>query len=617
MNSAEGCATYSDPETGQLLLYTNGVDVWNRKHEKMPNGTGLKGHRSSTRSALILPWPGKKDSLLIFTTDNEGYEDLPHDGLNYSILDLSRDHGYGDIVVKNVLLRSQSSEKLTAVKHCDEKGFYVIAHSLIRDTFFVYSVTQEGVHTPQIYLVGQHYVDHAQVANSAGYLKASTSRDKLASVGLDLTLEIFDFDVTTGSITLDTLFPRFKGGYGLSFSPSGRFLYLGFPTSIYQIDLESDYTYSVIFENYDLVEKPYALALAPDSSVYVSMGISQWLGRIERPDSLGDSSKFNPHFMKFDWNTYLSLPNFVDSRHDWSNCAPPIASFASNDTICESECIELFDRSQGASPWVAWRVIKNGQQVADSRDRNIRFCGVTDGSYQIQLVAYNSGGGDTTWRTVFVKPALTHGEEVLLELQHRRAYPGDTITYSLASPALASIPSGVSLTGALKYDTSVMTPVLPAIGKEGRVNFSLNSADTLSFRFVTHIGGPDSSTVMLENVHWQNACPMPVRTIEGSLKLRIQREGDVLVQEGKYSSITPFPNPTTGSLRVMIDLAREGEVELRVVDLAGRVVRRIDQPLVLGKNWLDLEMSFLAAGTYAITLKSATEYVAETFILLN
>jgi hypothetical protein len=36
----EGCATISN-SSGQLLFYTDGITVYNRNHQVMPNGTGL------------------------------------------------------------------------------------------------------------------------------------------------------------------------------------------------------------------------------------------------------------------------------------------------------------------------------------------------------------------------------------------------------------------------------------------------------------------------------------------------------------------------------------------------------------------------------------------------
>ncbi|MBN3034323.1 MAG: hypothetical protein JW861_01955 [Bacteroidales bacterium] len=45
LSTIEGCATISDSE-GQLLFYTDGITVFNRKHQVMQGGTGLFGDPS-------------------------------------------------------------------------------------------------------------------------------------------------------------------------------------------------------------------------------------------------------------------------------------------------------------------------------------------------------------------------------------------------------------------------------------------------------------------------------------------------------------------------------------------------------------------------------------------
>ena len=67
MNTNEGCLTISD-SIGNHLFYTDGVNVWDRNHVQMPNGTGLLGHASSTQSALITSQPGSNNIFYIFTT---------------------------------------------------------------------------------------------------------------------------------------------------------------------------------------------------------------------------------------------------------------------------------------------------------------------------------------------------------------------------------------------------------------------------------------------------------------------------------------------------------------------------------------------------------------------
>ena len=89
----EGCATACD-EKGQLVLYTDGITVWNKLHQEIKNGTGLNGSPSSTQSALIVPQPGIKGRYFIFTTD----EKAGLKGFCYSIVDLSQ--GGGSVIKK-------------------------------------------------------------------------------------------------------------------------------------------------------------------------------------------------------------------------------------------------------------------------------------------------------------------------------------------------------------------------------------------------------------------------------------------------------------------------------------------------------------------------------------
>ena len=72
MRAVEGCATMSDPETGELLFYTNGIQVWNGQHQVMPNGSGLLSDLSSTQAALIVPSPKHARQYFLFTINSVG-----------------------------------------------------------------------------------------------------------------------------------------------------------------------------------------------------------------------------------------------------------------------------------------------------------------------------------------------------------------------------------------------------------------------------------------------------------------------------------------------------------------------------------------------------------------
>ncbi len=119
MDTQEGCSSISSAN-GNLLLYTDGVIVWNHEHDTMPNGTGLLGQSSSTQSAIIVPFPGTNNKLFVFTVDWDASNPIGGaNGLRYSLVDMNLEGGLGDIVAseKNIELLAPVSEKVTAVNH--------------------------------------------------------------------------------------------------------------------------------------------------------------------------------------------------------------------------------------------------------------------------------------------------------------------------------------------------------------------------------------------------------------------------------------------------------------------------------------------------------------------
>lgn len=349
---SEGTSSISDC-SGSLLFYTDGQDVWNRNHQKMPNGQGLAGHYSSTQGSIIIPLPGSCDLYYIFTLD--GKEHNLANGLQYSIVDMDADGGLGDIITKNISLYAPASEKMTAVRHADGQSVWIITHEMQTDAFSAYLLTTAGVdHTPVISNAG---IVFSSVLFALGQMKASPDGTKLAFAALyPQTVQIFDFDASTGKvshpITIDSHVMQADGGvYGLEFSPDSHLLYftnhtldyLNKPGYLYQVDLragsESDIVNSTtqVGENVPLTDMR-GLQLGPDGRLYVSTSLSKFLAVVKHPNQMGTACDYDNFGVSLDNKTAgWTLPNFMTSYFNQSVTGPVTADFQ---ILSNSDCIE-------------------------------------------------------------------------------------------------------------------------------------------------------------------------------------------------------------------------------------------------------------------------------------
>ena len=91
---SEGGASFTDPATGKLLLYSDGLTVFNgRTNRSLANGTGLRGDPSAGAAALIAPAPGSRRDLFYLFTNSTNH-------VSYSIADLS-DGANAQVTIKN------------------------------------------------------------------------------------------------------------------------------------------------------------------------------------------------------------------------------------------------------------------------------------------------------------------------------------------------------------------------------------------------------------------------------------------------------------------------------------------------------------------------------------
>lgn len=313
MIALEGCASIAN-ENGELLFYTNGISVWDRNHQLMPNGSGLLGGESSTQAALIVPQPDSPNLYFLFTTEHE----FTAGKLAYSLIDMNLNGGLGDVVEnsKNTLVTDSVGEKIIAIPHANRHDIWIVTHTLLSNHFLAYLVTPSGlINSPVISSIGSEYT---LVYSAPGPIRAAHNGKKIAIAGTVIgVLEFFDFDSQTGelknAVSLIDEFPKGQYFYGIEFSPNDSLLYLStidFHNYIYQIDL---YDLNVTILDSTIGLSHGNLQLGPDKKIYIANQSSNALSVIERPNQKGHQCNFKENAVTLADGTlsWGGLPNLV------------------------------------------------------------------------------------------------------------------------------------------------------------------------------------------------------------------------------------------------------------------------------------------------------------------
>ena len=305
LSTFEGCATISDA-SGNLLFYTDGITVYDKNHNIMPNGTGLNGNSSSSQSAIIVPKPNNADQYYIFTADENVVGSTDNNmGINYSIVDLTFNGGNGDITTKNVQLIANGYEKVMAIKHANNNSFWLL--TFIDDTFYAWQIDATGINAPITSTVttGSPFA-------SRGYLKISNDGSKIAcaNFGPGGKMRIYDFNTSTGIVSNETTLNFDDTNdipYGVEFSPQSQRLYVTTcqlsgnysapPGKLYQFDLTNANNRTLIHSS--KTNTRGALQLAIDGKIYRALSVSginqvgtNYLGVINSPEGIGAACNY-------------------------------------------------------------------------------------------------------------------------------------------------------------------------------------------------------------------------------------------------------------------------------------------------------------------------------------
>jgi len=413
----EGCASFSDT-SGNLLFYTNGQEIWNKIHQQMGNGFGLMGGQSSTQSAIIVKQPENDHLYYVFTVP----EEIGYTGLRCSIVDMSQNNGLGAVIEKNIFLASPTEEKITAVKHYNNRDIWVITHLWNSSAFYTFLITPEGLNeNPVVSEVGSFH----NGPDVHGSMKVSPDGRKLAIVYRTLqTVELFDFDNKTGEISNYLPFHSdLDRAYGIEFSQDASLIYIGDyyqRSKIIQFDLNAGSNDDIINSGIEIgtVSNTHlgALQMGSDGKIYVAkhdnLHGDTYLGVINNPGKRGPACNFVEDGLYLAGRVcFWGLPTFVQS---YFYTTPEQSIIAGNGcfgdtTFFRPAVIQSLDS-------VFWNFGDPDSPDNTSKDIETHHLYSSPGDFTVQLISYFSDSTVTTHRqiTVYSLPVVELGNDTVI-----------------------------------------------------------------------------------------------------------------------------------------------------------------------------------------------------------
>jgi gliding motility-associated-like protein len=403
LKTFEGCAALSD-SNGNLMFYTDGVTVYNKNHQVMLNGTGLKGHTSSTQSATILQKPGSSNLFYLFTTAAVARTD----GLMYSEIDINLDGGLGGITAnKNIQLYSPTCEKLSVVKHANNTDHWVITHGWNTNTFYSHLVTASGISNFPVLTNSGLIVNNSSEYNSQGYIKISPDGKKLVLCHqMMYAVELFDFDSTTGTVSNPIIISNAGQPYGAEFSPNSELLYISLQLGrqVYQYDMNA----TDIRSSEKLIGTTPtflgALQLGPNNKIYIANYESNNLGVINDPNVLGVGCDLQPSAVDLAGRqSNVGLPAFNQSFFNPSITVK---------NLCLGSTTEFKLNPNPVITAATWDFGDGNTSNAISSTHVY----ATPGNYTVKVLATSSSGTGTKTRDITISPipSATQPQDILV-----------------------------------------------------------------------------------------------------------------------------------------------------------------------------------------------------------
>ncbi|MCU0423238.1 MAG: gliding motility-associated C-terminal domain-containing protein [Bacteroidia bacterium] len=293
----------SDPTSGDVILFSNGKQIWNRKHQVVENGT-LSAFNGVSVNSIILPLANQQ-CIVVYTDASSS--------VYYAGVDLKANNGDGKVVFKDSLLSNQLDLQIAATPRANQQGFWLITHKKGSADFWVYGIADFFFKkTPIISTAGlptyneTNYTYGKIQVSPTGNLLAYTYRPSATSNEAG-RLSTFKIDNKCGLITLHEHLhekvAKLQGFSSITFSASSKMLYfshIGLSSSgsiVLQFQLDENDKYIKYHTVTTTDEYISDIQLAPDKRVYMTRSkqasFNSELSFIISPDEPDENCNFS------------------------------------------------------------------------------------------------------------------------------------------------------------------------------------------------------------------------------------------------------------------------------------------------------------------------------------
>lgn len=308
-NSYQGCASVSDAD-GNLLFYADGMNVYNKLHQIMPNGSGinLPGSNGPT-NVMIVKKPGSDFLYYLFAITPFAVKTTPN--FSYSIIDIRLNGGKGDVVSSAktvVIFPTHVARRLTIAMHANNQDVWIITRSYVGNNYYSFLVTQNGIAPPVVTSIGA-----LDDGDYVGFLKASPNSEFLCDATSSGSgnnrikfVQLMDLNRSSGILSNLRTFPFSGNGsnpYGIAFSPDNSKLYLSNVRYVYQYNLQAGSFSNVLASKTTLPTDStiwhYDMQLGMNGKIYLTNtnsfyspfipNLDKYLGVINCPNALGSA----------------------------------------------------------------------------------------------------------------------------------------------------------------------------------------------------------------------------------------------------------------------------------------------------------------------------------------